>query len=101
MTREMSLLSELRSRYPRAEVVPQEDGRESVEVYFPHWNRSVMVIVDEAGDRYSASYPEWVRDGRGGWKVEPGFLSEMKMAGALWILRQVDRHGKVKPAAGD
>jgi len=76
------------------EVIPA--ALEVVEVVFTK-SRGSVVVTKLSENEYSASYPKLVRDNRGGYKLEDGFSSNMHIEGVFWILKQIEKHGQVKP----
>ena len=91
----MNLASEIKSRFQKAEILSEAKDPETVEVSFP--KAKEIVSVTNQNDRYSATYPKLVKDGRGRWKEEIGYSDDMLIQGALWILNQVHTNGRVEP----
>lgn len=93
----MDYISQIKSRYKNTRIEKISEEPASVEISFPQKRCSVVVSENKETGRYSAGYPELVRDGRGGWKIEDGFSQNMLIEGVFWILDQVNRHGGVRP----
>ena len=95
----MNLVSEVKSRFAGAEILSATTNPESVEVGFSK-AKEVVTVINENG-RYSVTYPEFVRDGRGGWKEEVGHSEGILLQGVIWLLSQVQKHGRVEPEIVD
>ncbi len=95
----MDLEAKLKSQLDNIEVIVHSS--QSYEIIFSSSGASVNITQDSDSGRYSASYPELVRDGNGGRKVDDGFSEGMLEEGLFWILWQVRSHGKVKPEVVD
>ncbi|NNF97738.1 MAG: hypothetical protein HKM93_00005, partial [Desulfobacteraceae bacterium] len=93
----MDLASLLKSRFKQTKIQKISSNPDIIEVVFPEKGCLVTVTEDLKTGRYSASYPELVKDDRGGWKTEDGFSQNMLIDGVFWILKQVKRYGKVRP----
>ncbi|WP_163836717.1 hypothetical protein [Spartinivicinus ruber] len=90
----MTLVDILKSKFSNVSVHEINQDAHQVEVVF---GKSITVTVSQIGDRFSASYPELVRDSRNGYKIQDGFAKDMLIDGIFWILNQVKEKGRVEP----
>ena len=91
------LLSKLKGYFPKA-TVTLLDGT-MVQVLFPKAKESIIIQVQE--ERYTVSYPKLIVDGvRKIKKEETITSSNILWAGTKWILKQVEKHGRVLPEFG-
>ena len=93
----MDLATKIKSTIGNIEV--EEIARDplSIEVRFGNGGQPVTVTEGSTHGRYSANYQAIVRDGRGGWRTEECCSEDMLIDGVIWILKQVEKNGRVWP----
>jgi hypothetical protein len=97
----MKLVAEIKSTFCGVDVTELESCPLTLEVLFRQSGSVVTLTADDETNRFCASYPALVRDGRGGWKKHEGYSENMLKAGLFWVLRQVAKKGRVEPEIAD
>ena len=90
----MNLEESIKSKFKDAVV---SNNGQVIEVHFTKHSETVFVTYDSSNDRYAAGYPELVVSRKGDKRIEEGFSSNMLLGGLFWVLKQVNKYGKVKP----